>query len=62
MNRKDHATLSDALMWAGVLVLLWMAMLAGESDHQEAQRQAEECQQMRALWEKTDGEQGWPHC
>lgn len=62
MTRKEHSTLSDGLLWAFVVWLLWMTMLAGESDHEEAQRQETECQAMRLLWEKTDGEQGWPHC
>lgn len=62
MTRKEHSTLSDAMLWGAAMFILWVTMLAGESDHEEAQRQAAECQAMRLLWEKTDGGQGWPHC
>ena len=62
MNRRQHKTISDALAWSAVLVLVVLTLLAGKADHEEAERQQEECQEMLALWDKTGGRQGWPDC
>ena len=68
MHRRER----DGQWWAriayllvgiivGIMVIVALDFIA-TTDILEAQRAAQDCEVMRAIFEQSDGEFGWPNC